>query len=89
VVDIRIMRERCVACGDCVDLCPQSGPGREFPVLVVDESGEVSVASSEGCIACFSCCEFCRSAAITITNAEGGLDGQPDIYPTRPTSRII
>jgi Fe-S-cluster-containing hydrogenase component 2 len=89
MADIRIMRERCVACGDCVDLCPQSGAGHELPVLVADDSGEVRVANSEGCIACFSCCEFCRSSAITITSAEAFQDGQPDIYPTRPASRII
>jgi len=89
VPEIRIMRERCVACGDCVSLCPQSGPGAHAPVLVGREGGEVGVENSEGCIACFSCVEFCRSAAITITNAELGPEGQPAIYPTRPTSRII
>jgi ferredoxin len=89
MAEIRIIRERCVACGDCVSHCPQSRPEAVDPVLVARDGGEVGVESSEGCIACFTCAEFCRSAAIVITGAELGTEGQPVIYPTRPASRII
>jgi NAD-dependent dihydropyrimidine dehydrogenase PreA subunit len=87
--EIRVISERCVACGDCVGLCPQSGGDVEPPVLVVAESGTVEVADPQGCIFCFTCVEFCRSAAITITGSPTGAEGQPDVYPTRPVSRII
>jgi len=87
--EIRVISERCVACGDCVGLCPQSGAEVDLPVLVIAESGTVEVTDPAGCIGCFTCVEFCRSAAITITGAAPGADGQPDVYPTRPVSRII
>ena len=87
--DIHVNVERCVACGDCVALCPQSGSVVELPVLVVADTGLVEVADREGCIGCFTCVEFCRSAAITITGAPPAADGQPEVYPTRPISRII
>jgi len=87
--DIRVIKERCVACGDCVELCPQSGDGTASPVLVIAPGGDAAVASAEGCIACFTCVEYCRSAAITIAGSQGNHHGQPDIYPTRPVSRII
>lgn len=87
--EIEVARERCVACGDCVALCPQSGNGVEMPVLVLSEIGQIEVARQEGCICCFTCVEFCRSAAITISGAPPAADGQPEVYPTRSISRII
>ncbi len=87
--DIRFLKERCVACGDCVEGCPQSGADVETPVLKIDESGEVAVVSIEGCIACFTCVENCRAAAIVISNSAASTRVQPCLYPTRPASRII
>lgn len=89
VPEIRVLRERCVACGDCVRLCPQSGPEAESPVLVVSEGREVSVEDAEGCIGCFTCAEFCRAAAIVISNVSSAQPDRPSLYPTRPVSRII
>lgn len=87
--EIRVLRERCVACGDCVRLCPQSGADSVSPVLVFQEGRDVSVEGAEGCIGCFTCVEFCRAAAIVITNAGSSPAGQLSLYPTRPVSRII
>ena len=87
--EIRVVSERCVACGDCVSLCPQSGSDVALPVLVLAENGQGEVADPRGCICCFTCVEFCRSAAIMITGALPAAEGQPDVYPTRPVSRII
>lgn len=88
VPEIRVMRERCVLCGDCVTLCPQSGEEAEGPVLAI-EDGEVRVLAREGCIACFSCVEFCRAAAIVVSREYHTRDDQPEIHPSRPSSRII
>jgi Fe-S-cluster-containing hydrogenase component 2 len=87
--DIRVLRERCVACRDCIDLCPQSGDDVEFPVLAMDGIEEISVQNTEGCIGCFTCVEFCRAAAIVISGSTSRAPSHPGLYPTRPTSRII
>jgi ferredoxin len=87
--EIRVLRERCVACGDCVRLCPQSGPDAQSPVLVLDDGRDVSVEDAEGCIGCFTCVEFCRAAAIVISNVGSSPAGRLSLYPTRPVSRII
>lgn len=87
--DIRVLRERCVACGDCVELCPQSGADVTSPVLSVDEDGDVWVSSSQGCIGCFTCVEYCRAAAIVITGAAQGAAPDAGLYPMRPLNRII
>jgi len=89
VLEIIIDKERCVACGDCASMCPQSGPAVEFPVLEAVAGGEVFIKRAEACIACFTCVEFCRSAAITIVGADPGGEEQPPIYPSRLVTRII
>lgn len=90
VPEIRIMWERCVRCGDCVELCPQSGPGAEEPVFMIERAGtEVRLAHIENCIACFTCVEFCRAAAITIAQDFQPDEDQLELYKTRPAGRII
>lgn len=88
VPEIRVIRERCVACADCVSLCPQSGPDSPSPVLGI-EDGTAAVLEPEGCIACYSCVEFCRAAAIFLALETPGHEGQPELYRTRPPSRIV
>jgi Fe-S-cluster-containing hydrogenase component 2 len=87
--EIRVLKERCVSCGDCVKACPQSGPDKSSPVLELTEGFEVVVLDTEGCICCFTCVEYCRASAITISNAPGGQQTAGGLYPTRPASRII
>jgi formate hydrogenlyase subunit 6/NADH:ubiquinone oxidoreductase subunit I len=88
--EIEIMIERCVCCGDCIRRCPQSGGEVELPVLVRDGDGHTRVRDSIGCIACYTCVEYCRAAAISIGGERSRHeDGRPEVYPTRPVSRII
>ena len=90
VPEIKVMSERCVLCADCIRLCPQSGGDTDYPVFVIDsEDGRVRVAHSENCIACFTCVEFCRAAAIVMAQDLQAIEGQPDLYPARPSNRII
>ncbi len=86
--DIKILSERCVDCGDCVLLCPQSGDGVADPVLAA-EGGAVFVVNVEGCMGCFTCVESCRAAAIVISDSSPAPRVLEGLYPTRPTSRII
>lgn len=84
------MPERCVHCGDCVELCPQSGDGVTDPVFTLPgEGSDVRVSHIENCIACHTCVEFCRAAAITVSGDEGPVDGMQRMYGSRPANRII
>ncbi len=51
-----IVADECIACGVCVDACPQG----------VIELGDVATVSDEdSCIACGVCMEQCPAGAIT------------------------
>ncbi|MFO8090730.1 MAG: 4Fe-4S binding protein [Desulfatiglandaceae bacterium] len=51
--------EKCVGCGECVDVCP---------VDVYELQDEKSVpVNAEECIGCESCVEVCEHDAITVT----------------------
>ena len=57
--------KRCVGCGECVVVCPQSQPGTGKPVLVSPGPGEIPhVVHIENCIQCMSCLDVCRASAI-------------------------
>ena len=86
--EIRVMIERCVRCGDCLDLCPQSGKETVRPVLERSIQGDIQVTNRESCISCYTCVEYCRAAAIVISR-DFSKDDQPDVFPERPVSRII
>lgn len=90
IPEIKIMRERCVLCGDCIVICPQSGKKADSPVLSRSEDDStVRVSHPEGCIGCYACVEFCRAAAIHVSEEESLLEDQPEIFPGRPVSRIV
>ena len=56
---------RCVGCGECVVVCPQSLSDSSMPVLVDQGPGEMPiVAHLENCIQCMSCVDVCRASAI-------------------------
>jgi ferredoxin len=86
--EIRLLKERCVFCGDCVRICPQSVDGGSSPALVI-EGGEPRVENRDACIACFSCVEYCRASAIVISSNRSPRDRQPEVFPTRQRNRIL
>ncbi|MEW6029626.1 MAG: 4Fe-4S dicluster domain-containing protein [Chloroflexota bacterium] len=60
---ITIDIEKCKACGDCVNNCPQQA------ITMVEENGKkyaIYSGNPEDCICCGSC-ETCEEGAVTIT----------------------
>lgn len=60
---VAIDTEKCKACGDCVDNCPQE------LIAITEENGKkfaMFTGSPDDCIGCMSC-ETCEDGAITIT----------------------
>lgn len=70
--DFRILRdnERCLICLECLQVCPQSQRGIEYPVIVesADRQSPPEIANIENCIQCLLCYNSCRSMAITLEN---------------------
>lgn len=55
---IEVDEEKCIGCGECVDICP---------VDVYELKDEKSVpVNAEECIGCESCIEVCEQEAITV-----------------------
>jgi NAD-dependent dihydropyrimidine dehydrogenase PreA subunit len=50
--------EKCVGCGECVDICP-------VDVYEIQDEKSV-VVNEEECVGCESCLEVCEENAITI-----------------------
>lgn len=51
--------EKCVGCGECVEICP---------VDVYELQDEISVpVNADECLGCESCIEVCEHEAITVT----------------------
>lgn len=56
---VEIDSEKCIGCGECVDICPED---------VYEMQDEKSVpVNEENCVGCESCVEVCEQDAITIT----------------------
>lgn len=57
--EINVDPEKCIGCGECVDICP---------VAVYELQDEKSVpVNAEECTGCESCVEICEEDAITVT----------------------
>ena len=56
--------EKCEACADCIDACPN-----ELMVMVEEEGKKYAMYSGDpdDCIGCFSCEAMCGEEAIAIT----------------------
>jgi len=53
-----IDEEKCIGCGECVDICPSE---------VLELVDEMAVAvNAEECVGCESCIEVCEQEAITV-----------------------
>jgi NAD-dependent dihydropyrimidine dehydrogenase PreA subunit len=56
--EIIVDEEKCIGCGECVDICP---------VEVYEMQNEKSVPiNAEECVGCESCIEVCEQEAITV-----------------------
>jgi len=56
--------DKCEACGDCVDACPN-----ELMALVEDAGKKYAMfkGDPDDCIGCYSCESSCEQGAVTIT----------------------
>ncbi|MBU7031498.1 MAG: 4Fe-4S binding protein [Theionarchaea archaeon] len=62
--------KRCVGCGECIIVCPQSGEDNPESVIIsAQEPGAPpEINCIENCIQCMTCWDFCRSNAIIFEN---------------------
>ena len=51
---VKVIAENCVACGACVDVCPQGA-------ITVED---VAVIDASACVDCGACVDECPSAAL-------------------------
>ena len=59
---VEVDQEKCIGCGECVDICP---------VDVYEMQGEKSVpVNADECIGCESCIEVCDQEAIIVTEVD-------------------
>ncbi len=56
--EVTVDNDKCIGCGECVDVCP---------VEVYELQNEKSVpVNAEECVGCESCIEVCEQEAITL-----------------------
>lgn len=59
--EVIVDNDKCIGCGECVDICP---------VEVYELQDEKSVpVNAEECVGCESCIEVCEHEAITVREA--------------------
>jgi NAD-dependent dihydropyrimidine dehydrogenase PreA subunit len=56
--NVEVNAEKCVGCGECVDVCP-------VEVFELQDEKSVPVYAEE-CLGCESCIEVCEEEAITV-----------------------
>jgi NAD-dependent dihydropyrimidine dehydrogenase PreA subunit len=57
--EVKVDEEKCVGCGECVDICP-------VDVFELQDEKSVPIHAEE-CVGCESCVEVCEEEAITVT----------------------
>ncbi len=64
-----ILKDKCIRCGACVDVCPLEEKALLFPVSETTQIGakkEVPVYNYNKCIRCYCCQEMCPEQAIIV-----------------------
>jgi NAD-dependent dihydropyrimidine dehydrogenase PreA subunit len=57
--EIKVDRDKCTGCGECVEICPEE---------VYELQNDISVpVNIEECTGCESCLEVCEQDAISVT----------------------
>ena len=56
--NVNVDAEKCVGCGECVDVCPVEG----YEI----EDGKSEPVNAGECVGCESCVEVCEASAITV-----------------------
>jgi electron transfer flavoprotein alpha subunit len=62
--EIRVLKEKCIGCGLCVEVCP-------FRAILLDNGKAVI---REGCMLCGACMPVCNKSAILLERIEKGID---------------
>ena len=55
---VEVDAEKCIGCGECVDVCPVQA----FEL----KDGKAVLVNAEECLGCECCIEFCEEWAITV-----------------------
>ena len=62
---VKVDANKCEACGDCVDACPNE------LIALIEENGKqfaMFTGNAEDCIGCYSCESTCPEGSITVTD---------------------
>lgn len=79
----KILRDKCVGCGKCVQACPKNliqlvpSNGKYSVLCKSNDKGAVAKANCDfGCIGCTKCQKVCPNDAITIENNLAKIDAE-------------
>ena len=64
VATLSVERQRCIGCGQCVEVCPHR-------LLVLDDSRQICIRARDACMECGACVRNCPVMAITVTPGVG------------------
>jgi ferredoxin len=77
--EIKIDKELCIGCGDCVEVC------KDFSLVIRDDKANVSDNPAFGCIGCGHCMAICPTDAIQIS---GRTISREDLF-TLPSAETV
>jgi len=63
VVTLKLNRERCIGCGNCVDVCPHA--------VFRMKNGKAELVDIDSCMECGACASNCLFAAIEVKSGVG------------------